>query len=591
MGNQPRGKLRLGLHTLDYFIGPNPVAPDELEMAYDDINKDIMVFERTKSGTFEAVGMVAPIREELKRLHTSGIFSSAAAFVNNRKIYRFFFDKRNNTVRIDPTLNFDPLFKYYAIRDPKLGPNSEVQYITQTVGSGGVPPIIQQNSHLVEMYAGKKENGEDISIPNVGSFKRDIINGNRYVVEFYDATRALVDELVFQAREVYTTDLNLTPEVAVTDMIIQASQMRVTPDSNGKDVEHLFLYQGQDPSELQLNVMLKYADGRIRSITHEQTVGGRLSIAGFDTLDINKIDLSFDKKIIFEYLLIKDNSLALGKLTTTPNGAMLSPAGLSIRKALPIQIIQNVYNRIVRIIPMPYIEEIVQQGKKTGVYQIKIRFFAIFENGVLSDITPLVQWLPGYVLKQDDTNLQTLKIQVPNGEPGNFIPHTFTIQCANFNNSTVLQKLSSTIMIKVDDKSIHVSPVILSDNGNGMYTGRAQGIYKLDGNGTESLAYKNINDIYDDTRTYIEDKGTGAKTLPTHVRVRDLSDPNQFYSELVQLETFLHSGTYVTMVGAKNRVYTGRPVIFEFVKVKTDQNGVAQSVFTTGAIVHYVKQG
>ena len=82
------GTLALGLNPLTKFEGEDAVTPKEREMCYDDSTGDIYVFKFV-DGKWRKFSRTAEIQRKLDELEASGVFTSAAAFVSNRKIYRF----------------------------------------------------------------------------------------------------------------------------------------------------------------------------------------------------------------------------------------------------------------------------------------------------------------------------------------------------------------------------------------------------------------------------------------------------------------------------------------------------------------------
>ena len=271
MGNENsnnRGRLSMAIHPLSYFTGADGVKPFDGELAYDDNTFDIYIFNEKDDGTWTPKSRTREIQEYLDDLKRSGVFTAASAFVNNRKIYRFFFDQLNGVVRLDPELRFDPLYRYYAIRKTTLDEHGAYVYITGVTGENGEGNTVV--SSLVDMVEEDAESGDGTKVmkPEVGGLADVVTNGEIYVVEFYNASRELMNQQNYQAIAVRTADLDLAPDTAVTDMYIQTNQ------SYSGDDNAVYLYRGQDVGELEIETRLKYADGRTRSVSHEQTVGG-----------------------------------------------------------------------------------------------------------------------------------------------------------------------------------------------------------------------------------------------------------------------------------------------------------------------------
>ena len=567
MGNENsnnRGRLSMAIHPLSYFTGADGVKPFDGELAYDDDTFDIYIFNEKNDGTWVPKSRTKEIQEYLDDLKRSGVFTAASAFVNNRKIYRFFFDQLNGVVRLDPELRFDPLYRYYAIRKTTLDEHGAYVYITGVTGENGEGNTVV--SSLVDMVEEDAESGDGTKVmkPEVGGLADVVTNGEIYVVEFYNASRELMNQQNYQAIAVRTADLDLAPDTAVTDMYIQTNQ------SYSGDDNAVYLYRGQDVGELEIETRLKYADGRTRSVSHEQTVGGRLTILGLDDLNTDTVTAEGEDPQTFEivYQLVRTNASMGTSTSQSETGATISPASLTISKTIKVYIIEDIYNELVKIIPAGYIADAA-----TGNPKIVIKFFGHYSNGSVNDITNITQYADDKVLINNSFGVtQNLKVSVPYGNAG------------------LTKTLSFSITVPTYDQASQ-NPVAISNEAPRFVTfdntATSGGLYS--GKFTSFEVYNNANGSYEtlDYQAMLarDDVRLGSH-VPTHIRVRDVIDPKYTFTDIVDAS----SGAYFSTIGSGHEISKDRALLVEFFELTMDEGGRAVSAFTTGARIVYAKK-
>ena len=567
MGNENsnnRGRLSMAIHPLSYFSGADGVKPFNGELAYDDETFDIYIFNEKNDGTWTPKSRTREIQEYLDDLKRSGVFTAASAFVNNRKIYRFFFDQLNGVVRLDPELRFDPLYRYYAIRKTTLDEHGAYVYMTGVSGDNGEGNTVV--SSLVDMVEEDAESGDGTKVmkPEVGGLADVVTNGEIYVVEFYNASRELMNQQNYQAIAVRTADLDLAPDTAVTDMYIQTNQ------SYSGDDNAVYLYRGQDVGELEIETRLKYADGRTRSVSHEQTVGGRLTILGLDDLNTDTVTAEGEDPQTFEivYQLVRTNASMGTSTSQSETGATISPASLTISKTIKVYIIEDIYNELVKIIPAGYIADAA-----TGNPKIVIKFFGHYSNGSVNDITNITQYADDKVLINNSFGVtQNLKVSVPYGNAG------------------LTKTLSFSITVPTYDQASQ-NPVAISNEAPRFITfdntATSGGLYS--GKFTSFEVYNNANGNYEtlDYQAMLarDDVRLGSH-VPTHIRVRDVIDPKYTFTDIVDAS----SGAYFSTIGSGHEISKDRALLVEFFELTMDEGGIAVSAFTTGALVFYAKK-
>jgi len=567
MGNENsnnRGRLSMAIHPLSYFTGADGVKPFDGELAYDDDTFDIYIFNEKDDGTWTPKSRTREIQEYLDDLKRSGVFTAASAFVNNRKIYRFFFDQLNGVVRLDPELRFDPLYRYYAIRKTTLDEHGAYVYITGVTGENGEGNTVV--SSLVDMVEEDAESGDGTKVmkPEVGGLADVVTNGEIYVVEFYNASRELMNQQNYQAIAVRTADLDLAPDTAVTDMYIQTNQ------SYSGDDNAVYLYRGQDVGELEIETRLKYADGRTRSVSHEQTVGGRLTILGLDDLNTDTVTAEGEDPQTFEivYQLVRTNASMGTSTSQSETGATISPASLTISKTIKVYIIEDIYNELVKIIPAGYISDAA-----TGNPKIVIKFFGHYSNGSVNDITNITQYADDKVLINNSFGVtQNLKVSVPYGNAGLTKTLSFSITVPTYDQA-------SQNPVAISNEAPRFVTFDNTATSGGLYSGKFTSfeVYNNATGNYETLDYQAML-ARDDVRL--------GSHVPTHIRVRDVIDPKYTFTDIVDAS----SGAYFSTIGSGHEISKDRALLIEFFELTMDEGGRAVSAFTTGALVFYAKK-
>jgi hypothetical protein len=557
---EKRGRLALTVHGLDYFFGPEGVQPLNEELSYDEKTKDVVLILEDDYNNMVVHNTTKDLRDYINDLKNSGIFTSAAAFVNNRKIYRFYFDLSNGTARLDPELTFDPLYRYYAIREVSTGPNGEYIYVTGVQGLGPDESTIV--SHLADMNLEISESGDgkQVSVAQVAGVVREIVDGNTYVVEFYDATRLLVNQLSFQAVAPRIADLDLSPDTAVVDMYITTN--RAMEGDSGA----CFLYRGETANKLEIRVYLKYADGRTRDVTYENVTNGRLIIQGLNELATDTITQEGDtlQKFSVVYTLVRSNASLPQSPQETQGGAVINPQSLTITKDMTVYVLEDIFTNLEKVYCLPYVQQATGGDYNQGD-KIRVRFFGLYENGAIYDITNICNYTnPGGLQENDFGETQHLSIRVPYGNAGNFRVYNFDILCHEGSRQV----------------QVNGQPIRVLEANRQSYAGFSGAFTKIGlagGTGIDEVA---LNSLL--TSSEVEFHGV----TPNYIRVRDIIDSTYNYSELAS--SFGGSGIGYTTT-QQHEIVNFKPVLVEFIKVNFDENDVITNIFKTGAMLHYIK--
>jgi len=555
--------ISLGLNPLSKFEGDNAATPKEREMAYDDNTGDIYVFKLV-DGVMRKFSRTAELQRKFDELEASGVFTSAAAFVSNRKIYRFYYDEDNGVVRIDPDLRFDSLYRYYAIRSVNQNENGSYTYITGVAGTTSESGDI--SSALVDMTLKDSDSGDGtiVSIPEVGGLVAEVIDGNSYMVEFYDVYRNLVGVQAYQAIKVRTASTDLCPDTAITDMYVTANQQ----NADGS----LYLYQGQDIDELEIQTTVKYGDGRRRDVSAEEVYGGRLIIQGLDEIDTNTITGTGGTPQTIEviYQMVRSNtSFSSNSSYTTNNGAVITPAAYTIKLTVPVYIVQDTYSNLETLIPVGYV--VWDDTLPTPDYVVKMKFFGHYSSGLVSDITNIITFTGTPYSEIGWGSTGTVTVQVPYGNANQYKTFTFAVTIPSY----PVSGSSYSLRIRTYGEQSRFITYDESQTSGGAYSGKFTGFAIASDGGTSIISAADLLNL---------DKAKYNDIKPTHIRIRSVEDPNYLYTDIVEASA---NGIYYKAT-AGHELENDTPLLIEFIKVEVDPDtGNATSTFVTGAICHY----
>lgn len=558
------GTLALGLNPLTKFEGEDAVTPKEREMCYDESTGDIYVFKFV-DGKWRKFSRTAEIQRKLDELEASGVFTSAAAFVSNRKIYRFYYDESNGVVRIDPDLTFDSLYRYYAIRTIETSSDGSYTYITGVKGNTSEAGDVTSSLVNMDLQDAESSDGKQVSVPQVGGLVGEVINGNSYMVEFYDANRNLVNIQAYQSIKVRTASTDLCPDTAITDMYVTTNQQ----NADGS----IYLYQGQNVDELEIQTTVKYADGRRRDVSAEETYGGRLVIQGLDELDVSTITGTGDEPQYIEvvYNMVRSNtSYSSNSSYNTENGALVTPASNTIKLQVPVRIVQDTYSDLESLIPVGYV--IWDTSLPTPQYVAKMKFFGHYSSGLISDITNIVS-ISGGTSYSDIAwgSSQNITVQVPYGNANQYKNFTFNIQLP----ADPTTSSSFSLRIRTYGEQSRFITYDESQTAGGSYSGKFTGFSIATESGTSIVSATDLlnlnNAIYNNL-------------IPTHIRIRDVMDPSYVYTDIVEAS---NAGIFYKITEG-HELYQDKPLLVEFFNITVDEDtGNAVSTFITGAICHY----
>lgn len=348
-----------------------------------------------QNGIMRPYSKTKELEDRINALDYAGYFKQIESINLNNKIYRMFVDNTRLSVRLDSDLIFPPEYRYYGIRAATRDENGD--YIWISGFNEGVGHILPNRPVLIDMDLVPSENNDGTFVrkPAKGSIISEMNHGDPYVVVFFDNEFIEIENKTFTAISVRHGNIEMVPNMAVQGLKIMSNRYSrdVDLEVNGGPIAELYLYKDEIPqSSLIFRVGVKYTDGTVRDVTHENTEGGRLVIETEDSDGLVYADLNgIDSSVVDE---LDENGNPIGETNNNINVRYIlveatdenGNTPLTIEAIVPVVIRPNPYAKIIKLIPIVYKED----GIGTPPYG-SFKFYGVYDNGSAFEITNKVQ--------------------------------------------------------------------------------------------------------------------------------------------------------------------------------------------------------
>lgn len=301
--NPKRGRPVFLVTPLSLFTDTDAIIPYDDEICYDDKGTgSIGRIKYKDTGVWEFVSESKAITDLLDQLKNTGVIDNASSGLISKELTYFLFDNTNpasKTVHFNKNLVYPHTYKYYAIRDG-------IGYITGIVDGNGavITNIVSMGGYLlnsggVPVPMGSTPSSNQIVMkPNPGFIlpNKTINDGDKYIVEFYDESKRLIDRDVFHAEYMLY--------YAGGDIGDGISELLVTPSST-TPIGDAKLFRGASINDITFMVMAKYSGGQVVDVTN--TLESKLTIrvgssnAGIDTINTSTITGDNPFSLTFTY--------------------------------------------------------------------------------------------------------------------------------------------------------------------------------------------------------------------------------------------------------------------------------------------------
>ena len=521
------------------------------------IGKDGMLYiwGRDEEGRKIKISKMKEMFDIYRNLANMGVIQNAEAFKLNGRIFNFMFNNDKMALRLNTELDIYNEYKYYSVRKIERNEeNGDYIYITG-VTETGEDGVLKEISHMANIVT-----IDGRPIPSPARMINPCTDGDRYIVDFYDAARTPVASNVFFARSVKSLDYSLSPDMAIRDLVVVTDR----PYEDG-----CFLYQNEDPNNLIIRVGITYADGATVDITEEGQTTGRLIYTGRDTIDTSSITSSADnaQEITVTYYLSTDNSQPIDR--DDLQSIILDPNTMCLTKPLKVYIKEDLYDPIIDMTLHGYKKVAAGEGV-TDIFQIKV--YAHYKSGIMRDITPVMDsnrfvTTAKFKYNEESGCLESTKIlsqfvvncKVPQGRSTALFSKVFNCEFVEYNKRMNINNVEGGF-----DPQDSAKFTLFNSSQNKMRLSETDTLTSL----KETYSYK-----YElDKEEYL---------IPTHVIVRSGLNPNIIYSGHSLADSYSPlddpNGVISYTIPQSNLILEDMPLLVEFYYISTDDETGARN--------------
>ena len=539
-----------------YFSDENPAGwtPYANEIFVDQ-NGIISIWGKDEAGRNVKISKMKEMYDIIVNLKNLGILQNAESFRLNGKIYNFLFNNDKMVLRLNTELDIYSQYKYYSVR--KIERNEEtgdyiyITGITETSEDG----VIKTISHMANItYIDGRY------VPAPARMVNPCSDGERYIVDFYDAARTPVGSQVFYARAVTTLDYSLSPEMAIRDLVVTTDR----PYEDG-----CFLYQNEDPNNLIIRVGVNYADGSTIDVTEEGQTTGRLIFEGRDKIDTTTLTSSAAdaQEINVSYYISQDNSQPIDR--NDLQTLLLDSNTICMTKPLKVYIKEDIFDPIIDVTMHGYKEVAYAEGV-TDIFKIKV--YAHYKSGCMRDITPVMDGNRFITTANFKYNAETgcmestkilsqfvVQLKLPQGRSTALFNKIFNCEFVEYNRRMAINQTEGGF-----DPQDAAKMTLFNSTQNKMRLSETDILTSL----RETYAYKYELEKED----YL---------IPTHVLVRHGLNPNVIYSGYSLADSYSpldnENGIINYIIPQNNLITEDMPLLIEFYQITTDDETGART--------------
>lgn len=348
MAGQPRGRAPFIITPLSAFTvginGQPPIVPYNHEFVFDDLgDKSIghIEYDSENGTTWKFVSTCQDVNSYMTSLRNTGLFDNAVAGVMSKELTYFLYNLDTRSIIFNNKLVYDDNFRYYAIRKGH-------EFITGVNYNGNIV-------NVCDMVRSETQSGSGVYVrkPSIGTILPGvtIVDGDSYIVEFFDSNKRLISRDVFYAEysNVFTGD--------VSDSAISSLKIITTRPYPDGGPDSSFIFKGENVNHLAYSLIIEYNNGDSRDVTHETN---RITVTGLNTIDTSSVTTN-PYTVSFEY---------------DPGDAN----GITVSTELKVHVITDVTAEVSELLPVYYYSTSL-------ISSLVRRYFAVMNDGSFYEIT------------------------------------------------------------------------------------------------------------------------------------------------------------------------------------------------------------
>lgn len=386
-----KGRLATNIANIRLFKD-NPYIRDLPKVDRVELNKDLMVprngelFHDDKNYVWICSYEKDPVTDELLYVYYSrekdladeinyfkskGAFNQIISAYNNGQVYKFYFDRSTNMMFPNTSIVFPDNFHSYTVRKQQLNDNKAYVYVAGVAGDNtvldtriGMKPIV--DSAINAKYS---RMGPASIFPTSNPDRQfdQVVNGEFYVVDFYNIDGIVMDSKLFQAVESAAINTEV-PSARVVDLELGILRNSI-PEKSANNIYPILA--GEDLTKsISFTVKAIYSDGSVKLITDKLDTA-QLTREGWD-VDTTGAEVGKQFTVKFTYWP-----------TINEDGESV---GSSISKEVIFQVVANNYEKLYKVLPIVWSDntsDFQLDSSETRTYHLKV--YTLSNDGILEN--------------------------------------------------------------------------------------------------------------------------------------------------------------------------------------------------------------
>lgn len=309
--------------------------------------------------------------KEIEYFKSKGVFNQVISAYNNGQVYKFYFNRTTNMMYPNTNNVFPTEYHSYTVRKQQLNDNQAHVYVAGVIGDNVVLDTRIGMKKIEDTVAGTSYSrmtpANIFPTSNPNSQFDQVINGEFYVVDFYNIDGIVVESKLFQAVESTLSNAE-TPSATVVDLELGVLRNSI-PEKSANNIYPIL--SGEDLTKsISFVVKAVYSDGSVKLITDKLDTA-QLTREGWDVTTVGA-EVGKQFKVTFTYwpTINEDNE----------------PIGSPITREIIFQVVANNYEKLYKVLPVVWSDnhsDFALDSSETRTYHLKI--YTLSNDGVLEN--------------------------------------------------------------------------------------------------------------------------------------------------------------------------------------------------------------
>ena len=353
------------------------IEPKNGEQFYDD-DKYVWICKHEKDPVtnelvYSYYSKMKDLANEVEYFKSKGVFNQILSAYNNGQVYKFYFDRTINMMFPNTSIVFPEEFNSYTVRKQQLNENKAYVYVAGVAGDDvvldtriGMKVINDTNTN--SKYT-RMSPASIFPTSNPDKQYDQVVNGEFYVVDFYNIDGIIIDSKLFQAVESVAVNTAI-PSVSVVDLELGILRNSI-PEKSANNIYPIL--SGEDLTKtISFTVKAIYSDGSVKLITDKLDTA-QLTREGWD-VDTTGAEIGKQFTVKFTYWP-----------TINEDG---EPIGSPITREVVFQVVANNYEKLYKVLPIVWsgnTSDFQIDSSETRTYYLKV--YTLSNDGILENRT------------------------------------------------------------------------------------------------------------------------------------------------------------------------------------------------------------